>query len=84
MAVINGSQGATALVDIADFVVGGQVLVGHEWWLYVETAADVRGVRDARGRSRSGADEGARSACLGSPGGAGVAQAAVALPGFGL
>ena len=43
MAVINGSQGATALVDIADFVVGVQVLVGHEWWLYVETAADVVG-----------------------------------------
>jgi transposase len=43
LAVINGSQGATALVDMADFVVGVQVLVEHEWWLYVETTADVTG-----------------------------------------
>ena len=43
MAVINASQGATALVDMADFVVGAQVLVEHEWWLYVETTADVTG-----------------------------------------
>jgi hypothetical protein len=31
LAVINGSQGATALVDMAGFVVGAQVLVEHEW-----------------------------------------------------
>jgi hypothetical protein len=31
LAVINGSQGATALVDMADFVVGAQVLAEHEW-----------------------------------------------------
>ncbi len=30
LAVINGSQGATALVDIGDFVVGAQVVVEYE------------------------------------------------------
>lgn len=41
--MINGSQGATALVGMPGFVVGVQVEVGREWWLYVETTADVAG-----------------------------------------
>lgn len=43
MSVIHGSQGATALVGMGEFVVGVQELVDGEWWLYVETAADVVG-----------------------------------------
>jgi len=43
LAVINGSDGATALVGMPGFVVGAQVLVEGEWWLYVETTADVVG-----------------------------------------
>ena len=43
MSVIQGSQGATALVGMAGFVVGAQELVDGEWWLYVETTADVVG-----------------------------------------
>jgi len=43
LAVIEGSRGATALVGIAGFVVGVQELVDGEWWLYVETDADLAG-----------------------------------------
>lgn len=43
MSVINGSQDATALVGLPGFVVGVQQLVDGEWWLYVETTADVVG-----------------------------------------
>ena len=43
MTVKNGSQGATALVGMAGFVVGVQELIDGEWWLYVETTADVVG-----------------------------------------
>jgi transposase len=38
--VINGSDDATALVGMPEFVVGAQVLRGGEWWLAVETRAD--------------------------------------------
>ncbi|WP_208029802.1 ISL3 family transposase [Rhabdothermincola sediminis] len=41
--MIQGSQGATALVGMAGFVVGVQELVEGEWWLYVETSADFVG-----------------------------------------
>ena len=43
MTVINGSRGATALVGMAGFVVGAEELIGEEWWLYVETTADLVG-----------------------------------------
>lgn len=43
MAVINGSQDATALVGIAELVVGVQDVIEGEWWLYVETPADLVG-----------------------------------------
>jgi transposase len=43
LTVVNGSQGATALVGMAGFVVGAQERVEGEWWLYVETTADVVG-----------------------------------------
>jgi len=43
LAVINGSQGATALVALSGLIVGAQELIGDEWWLYVETDADVVG-----------------------------------------
>lgn len=37
------SEGATALVGMAGFVVGVQELIDGEWWLFVETDADVTG-----------------------------------------
>lgn len=43
MTVIHGSEDATALVGMAGFVVGAQELCDGEWWLYVETTADVVG-----------------------------------------
>lgn len=43
MSVIHGSQGATALVGMSGFVVGAQELIDGEWWLYVESTADVAG-----------------------------------------
>jgi len=43
LAVIEGSQGATALVGMPEFVVGVQELIDGEWWLYVETRVDVVG-----------------------------------------
>ncbi len=43
MTVMHGSQGATALVGMAGFVVGAQELIDGEWWLYVETTADFVG-----------------------------------------
>ena len=39
--MIQRSQGATALVGLPELVVGAQVLVDGEWWLYVETPWDV-------------------------------------------
>ncbi len=41
--MINRSEGATALVAMPGFVVGTQVEVDGEWWLYVETSADFAG-----------------------------------------
>lgn len=41
MTVIQRSQGATALVGLGELVVGAQLLVEGEWWLNVETPADV-------------------------------------------
>jgi transposase len=41
--VIEGSQGATALVGMPGFVVGVQELIDGEWWLYVETTTDFVG-----------------------------------------
>lgn len=58
LTVIEGSQGATALVGIAELVVGVQELIDGEWWLYVESRADVAGCSTcgtwavAHGRSR--------------------------------
>ena len=43
MSVINGSGGATALVGLSGFVVGVQELIEGEWWLFVETEADLVG-----------------------------------------
>lgn len=43
MSVIDGSSGATALVGLPGFVVGAQELVDCEWWLFVETEADLVG-----------------------------------------
>jgi len=37
------SDGATALFDMDGFVVGAHVLDDGEWWLLVETSADVVG-----------------------------------------
>jgi transposase len=41
--VKNRSEGATALLGMPEFVVGAQVEVVREWWLAVETTADVVG-----------------------------------------
>ena len=41
--MINGSGGATALVGLSGFVVGVQELIEGEWWLFVETEADLVG-----------------------------------------
>jgi transposase len=38
--VVHRSEGATALLGMAGFVVGVQELIDDEWWLYVETSAD--------------------------------------------
>ena len=46
MSVIDGSRGATALVGLPGFVVGAQELVDDEWWLFIETDADVVGCPD--------------------------------------
>lgn len=43
MSTIHVSEGATALVGLTGFVVGVQVLIDGEHWLYVETTADVVG-----------------------------------------
>lgn len=59
MTVIQSSQGATALVSLDEVVVGAQVLVDGEWWLNVETPADVVACRACgtravgHGRTRS-------------------------------
>ena len=44
--MIDGSRGATALVGLPGFVVGAQELVDDEWWLFIETDADVVGCPD--------------------------------------
>jgi transposase len=38
--VMHGSEGATALVGMAGFVVGAHELEGDEWWLLIETTTD--------------------------------------------
>lgn len=43
MTVLHGSHGATALVGITGLVVGVQVLVDDEWWLYCESTSDLVG-----------------------------------------
>src|SRR5690606_41431076 len=56
---MHGSQGATALVGMPGFVVGAHELIDGEWWLYVETTADVVGCAECgtraigHGRSRT-------------------------------
>ena len=81
------SDGATVLLGMPEFVVGAQLAVGRELWLMVETTADVvgcEGVWQPSGGPRSPRAEGAGSADGRSAGGAGVGQAAVALPGAGV
>lgn len=41
--MMQGSETATALVDMPGFVVGARIEVDGEWWLHVETTADVVG-----------------------------------------
>jgi transposase len=41
--IMHRSDGATALFDLDGFVVGAHVLDDGEWWLLVETSADVVG-----------------------------------------
>ena len=41
--ILHGSDGATALLDLYSFVVGAHELVDGEWWLLVETTADLVG-----------------------------------------
>ena len=41
------SEGATALLGLDGFVVGAQLEVDGEWWLAVETTADVTGCEGA-------------------------------------
>lgn len=41
--IMHGSDGATALFDMDGFVVGAHVMEDGEWWLFVETTADVVG-----------------------------------------
>jgi transposase len=41
--VVHRSEGATALLGMPELVVGAQVDVGGEWWLLVETTAEVVG-----------------------------------------
>jgi transposase len=43
LTVIHRSEGATALVGMPEFVVGAQMEVGGEWWLAVETTAEMVG-----------------------------------------
>jgi hypothetical protein len=81
--VVDRSEGATTLLGMPEFVVGAQIEVSGEWWLAVETTAvvmgcEVCGTRAVGHGSRRG--EGSRPADGGSPGGAGVGEAAVALP----
>jgi hypothetical protein len=81
--VIQGSRGATALVGMPGLVVGAQVVVEGELWLYVETTADVVGCGGC-GTPGCGSwpvlDVGAGPAGVGSPDGARGGQAPVALP----
>ena len=53
LVIMHGSDGATALFDMAGFVVGAQVLEDGEWWLSIETSADVVGCSDC-GRAAVG------------------------------
>lgn len=41
--MMQGSESATALVDMPGFVVGARLEVDGEWWLHVETTVDVVG-----------------------------------------
>ncbi len=49
--MIHRSEGATALVAMPGFAVGAQVEVDGEWWLYVETTAEVAGCRECGTRA---------------------------------
>ncbi len=79
----HGSEGATALFDMAGFVVVAHVVEAGEWWLLIETTADrvgcvgcgVRAVGHGRRRVA-----GARPADRGSAGAVGVGEADLALP----
>ena len=76
------SEGATALLGIDSFVAGAHVDVDGEWWLAGETTVSVgrlRRLRDTGGWPRTAGGPGPGSAHRRSSGGAGVAQAAVAL-----
>ena len=80
----HGSEGATALFDMAGFVVRAHVLDDGEWWLLVETAADrvgcaACGVRAVGSWPPAGA--GAGSADRGPAGAAGVGEADLAVSG---
>ena len=41
--MMHRSQGATALLGMPGFVVGAQLEADGEWWLHVETTAEVAG-----------------------------------------
>ena len=75
------SEDATALLGMDGFVAGARVDVGGEWWLAVETTAEVVGceLRDAGRGTWTAGGPGAGSARRRSRRGAGVAQAPVAL-----
>jgi transposase len=46
-----GSSGATALVGMSGFVVGAQLEVDGEWWLSVQTTAEVAGCKECGTRA---------------------------------
>jgi transposase len=41
--IVHGSESATALLGMSGFVVGAQLLEDGEWWILVETTADLVG-----------------------------------------
>jgi transposase len=43
LVILHGSDGATALLGLDGFVVGAHELVDGEWWLLIETTADLVG-----------------------------------------
>jgi len=56
----HGSEGATALFDMAGFVARAHLLEDGEWWLQVETPADRVGCGSCDGTPRCRADHGRR------------------------